>query len=77
MKELNALLEQKRTLAAEFARLKAQFRMPTSGLLGLFTGDLNQYQPFISVMTQLMDVNDQITEVMAGKITELSEKMEH
>lgn len=77
MEQLNALLERKRALTAEFGRLKAQLKMPNGGLMGLLSADLSQFMPLVTVMTQLMEVSDQITEAMAGKITELSEKMEH
>lgn len=77
MEQLNALLERKRTLTAEFARLKAQMKMPNGGLMGLLSADLSQFMPIVSIMGELMEVSDQITEAMAGKITELSEKMEH
>lgn len=77
MEQLNALLERKRALAAEFTRLKAELQMPSGGLMGLLSADLSQFKPFASVMTELMEVTDQITEIMAEKLAELSEKMEH
>lgn len=75
MEQLTELLERKRALTAEFVKLKGQINIgPNMGLMGLIGTDLKAFAPIGKVITELLTVQDQITEVMATKLTELAEQ---
>lgn len=68
MKEqLRELLEKKRALTKQFKSLKGSIRINTSmGVIGLMGTDLNQFEPLGKIISDLLEVNDQITELMAA-----------
>ncbi|MFM2476651.1 hypothetical protein [Celerinatantimonas sp. MCCC 1A17872] len=75
MEQLPQLLAQKRALTAELTRLKDNFNLPTGGLTGLFlSGDFSKFKPMARIISDLFEVQDQITEVMAAQLAELAGK---
>ncbi|CAG9001283.1 MAG: hypothetical protein CENE_03301 [Candidatus Celerinatantimonas neptuna] len=76
MNDLNALLQRKRELTAEFKRLKQTITVPDGGILGLLSTGTAQFKPLSHIIAELLDVSDQLTERMAEKINQL-EQREH
>ncbi|MFM2476690.1 hypothetical protein [Celerinatantimonas sp. MCCC 1A17872] len=75
MEQLPQLLAKKRALTAELVRLKANFKLPSGGIAGLMlSGDFSNFVPMARIISDLLEVQDQITEVMAAKLAELAEQ---